>query len=78
MWARHLSSLAVLLGLIVSNLPAQGAPLRKLTLDDAYQLREVSAPEISPDGEWVAYTVGTVDSAKDRTSRDLWMTSWDE
>src|SRR5215210_1912456 len=76
MWACHLSSLAGLFGLIVSNLPAQGPPPRKLTLDDVYRLREVSAPEISPDGEWVAYTVGTVDSAKDQTSRDLWMTSW--
>src|SRR5262249_19314829 len=26
---------------------------------------------------WVAYTVSTVDSAKDKTSSDIWMTAWD-
>jgi len=56
---------------------AQTAAKRKLALDDVYRLREVSAPEISPDGAWVAYTVGSADTLKDRTARDLWMTSWD-
>jgi dipeptidyl aminopeptidase/acylaminoacyl peptidase len=50
---------------------------RKLTLDDLNQLREVSAPELSPDGAWVAYTVTLPDTAKDQPNRDLWMTSWD-
>jgi dipeptidyl aminopeptidase/acylaminoacyl peptidase len=63
--------------LIAETAWAQSAVKRKLTLDDVYRLREVSAPEISPDGGWVAFSVGVTDTAKDRTTRDLWMTSWD-
>src|SRR5262249_51201261 len=40
-------------------------------------LREVTDPQISPEGDWVAYTVGTVDAAGDRHDSDVWMTSWD-
>ena len=50
---------------------------RVLTVQDANLLRGVSDPTISPDGEWVAYTVRTTDVAKDRRSNDIWMTSWD-
>ncbi len=50
---------------------------RKIVLDDLYRLREVSGPEISPEGEWVAYTVSTPDTSKDQADSDVWMTSWD-
>lgn len=67
--------------LVCSAVAAQVAeaqsPTRKITLNDLYQLREVSAPEISPEGGWVAYTVTTVDTLNDRSDTDLWMTSWD-
>jgi dipeptidyl aminopeptidase/acylaminoacyl peptidase len=72
-------AMGIVLGLALSYADgwAQSPSQRKLSLDDLYRLREVSAPELSPDGLWVAYTVGTTDSVKDRTTRDLWMTSWD-
>ncbi|MFL5491361.1 MAG: prolyl oligopeptidase family serine peptidase [Gemmatimonadales bacterium] len=68
-----------LIGILIAatSIAAQTPALRKLTLGDVYRLREVSAPELSPDGGWVAYTVGTTDSLKDRTTRDLFMSSWD-
>jgi dipeptidyl aminopeptidase/acylaminoacyl peptidase len=50
---------------------------RKVTLDDLFRLREVSGPDISPDGAWVAYTVSVPDTAKDESDSDVWMTSWD-
>jgi dipeptidyl aminopeptidase/acylaminoacyl peptidase len=56
---------------------AQSPTARKLALSDLYQLREVSAPEVSPDGAWVAYTVSSADTVTDRADSDLWMTSWD-
>ena len=37
----------------------------------------VADPQISPDGKWVAYTVGSVDVAADKSDTDIWMTSWD-
>src|ERR687889_274415 len=56
---------------------AQSPAPRELRLDDLYRLREVSSPEVSPEGGWVAYTVATADTLMDRTDRDVWMTSWD-
>src|SRR5690348_7103965 len=58
---------------LLSQAPAR----RPLRVGDLYRLRNVGAPEISPDGQWVAYTVTTVDSAKDKSNTDVWMTSWD-
>jgi len=46
-------------------------------LDDVYRLREVSDPQLSPDGAWVAYTVSLPDTSEDKTNSDVWMTSWD-
>jgi dipeptidyl aminopeptidase/acylaminoacyl peptidase len=40
-------------------------------------MKTVSDPQLSPDGAWVAYSVSTVDSAKDKSDTDIWMTSWD-
>ena len=56
---------------------AQSATKRPLRASDIYQLRGVSDPQISPDGAWVAYSVTAVDSAKDKSDTDIWMTSWD-
>ncbi len=56
---------------------AAAAPKRLLALDDLYGLRQVWEPEISPDGDWVAYTVETTDADKDVSQTDLWMTRWD-
>ena len=50
---------------------------RTLTLDDLAALREVSEPEISPDGAWVAYVVRTTEVDDDRMSSDIWMVRWD-
>jgi dipeptidyl aminopeptidase/acylaminoacyl peptidase len=66
-----------LLGLLLlPSLQAQSSP-RKLTLDDLYRLRDVSGPQLSPEGGWVVYTVSVADVTKDRSDADVWMTSWD-
>src|SRR5690606_40466716 len=49
---------------------------RPVELDDMYRLRQVSEARISPDGEWVAYTVTTPDLERDEEVSDLWMTNW--
>jgi dipeptidyl aminopeptidase/acylaminoacyl peptidase len=50
---------------------------RTFSLDDLARLHSVSDPQVSPDGKWVAYTVGTVDTDKDKRDSDVWMVSWD-
>jgi dipeptidyl aminopeptidase/acylaminoacyl peptidase len=50
---------------------------RPLRVGDMYRLKTVADPQISPEGNWVAYVVSSTDSAKDKTDSDIWMTSWD-
>jgi len=73
--AVFLVSVAILEGGAVQA-TAQAAR-RPITLDDLARLRTVGDPQVSPDGKWVAYTVGAIDAEKDRRDTDLWMLSWD-
>jgi len=57
--------------------PIQAQAKRPLRSSDLFLLKDVRDPQLSPDGNWVAYTVTTVDSAKDKSDNDVWMTSWD-
>lgn len=50
---------------------------RPIRPSDVYRLKDVGSPRLSPDGAWIAYTVSTVDSAKDKSDSDIWMVSWD-
>jgi dipeptidyl aminopeptidase/acylaminoacyl peptidase len=50
---------------------------RPVEAKDLLRLREVSDPQLSPDGAWVAYTVSTADTLADKRDDDIWMSSWD-
>ena len=63
----------LLFALILHPLFAQ----RPLKPGDLYRLKNLSEPAVSPEGNWVAYAVSTVDSVKDKRNTDLWMSSWD-
>jgi dipeptidyl aminopeptidase/acylaminoacyl peptidase len=60
-----------------SFLVAQPASQRLLKVDDMHRFHDVRDVQISPDGKWVAYTVGSVDTAADKSDTDVWMASWD-
>jgi dipeptidyl aminopeptidase/acylaminoacyl peptidase len=49
---------------------------RPIALDDLFKIKSVGDPQRSPDGTWVAYTVGTTDLEKDKRDTDLWMVGW--
>ena len=67
-----------LLVVTVSALAApQGPGKRVVQVGDMYRLKNVGDPQLSPDGAWVAYTVSSTDSSKDKSDTDIWMTSWD-
>lgn len=73
-----LSICLTLIGFLRISAPSAFSEDRRLiTLDDMSALREISGPRISPDGEWVAYTVTVIDTARDEKISHLWMTSWD-
>lgn len=48
---------------------------RPLTIDDLLALKSVGSPEVSPDGEWVAYTVRSLDMEEDKSNTQIWMVS---
>jgi dipeptidyl aminopeptidase/acylaminoacyl peptidase len=48
---------------------------RNITIDDYFQIRDVAQPELSPDGQWVAYTVRTKMLKEDKSEQRLWMVS---
>ena len=50
---------------------------RLLAVDDLFALRTVSSPQVSPDGDWVAYQVSTLDEKSDRSNTDLYMVPFD-
>lgn len=50
---------------------------RPLQPSDVYRYKDISSPQISPDGKWVAYVLSSVDTAKDKRTTDVWMISWD-
>ena len=55
--------LLILAGL--AALPFSIVSARGLVADDLYCLQEISDPQFSPDGQWIAYTVATPDREAD-------------
>ncbi len=52
---------------------AQSSAPRPITIDDLFQIREVSDPQMSPDGHWVAYVVHTSSLKDDKNEDRIWM-----
>jgi dipeptidyl aminopeptidase/acylaminoacyl peptidase len=53
------------------------ATAQRFTGEDITAVRDVGDPQLSPEGDWVAYTVATGDLEKDKFITHLWMASWD-
>jgi len=66
-----------LITLVAPAASAQAPAKRPVNVNDLFRLRTVRDVQVSPDGDWVAFVVGTLDSARDRSNSDLYMVSWD-
>jgi len=66
----------VLLSLLILSQAALAQTKRPLSLDDLTRPRTVGDPSVSPDGKWIAYSLGTINAEKDRRDSDLWMVGW--
>jgi dipeptidyl aminopeptidase/acylaminoacyl peptidase len=62
--------------IVISSSHAQGGT-RALTIADMRRFAGVSDPRMSRDGEWIVFTVSSVDSAHDRPNGDIWLARWD-
>ena len=77
MYRRRLSCISLLLVLAFTNAPFAQTARRPLKLDDMTRFRNVGDPQISPDGQWVAYVVGTTDAKEDKSNSHIWMVNID-
>src|SRR5512146_2817453 len=73
----RLTRVLVLILLLTAGLAAQQPARRPLKLDDLARIRDVRDPQISPDGQWVAYVVSTTDVKEDKSSAHIWLASLD-
>ena len=78
---RRFPAALLILGVLPSLLtPAHAADApkkRDITLDDLAKLQRVGGPVVSPDGDWIVYSVSQVDSKEDKSQSHLWMVKWD-
>jgi dipeptidyl aminopeptidase/acylaminoacyl peptidase len=78
---RRFPAALLILGVLPSLLtPAHAADApkkRDITLDDLAKLQRVGGPVVSPDGDWIVYSVSQVDTKEDKSQSHLWMVKWD-
>ena len=70
---RLASSLIALTASAALAHPAHAQAGRALQLEDYYALKSVSSPRLSPDGQWVAYTVSTRVEDDNSTDEATWL-----
>jgi dipeptidyl aminopeptidase/acylaminoacyl peptidase len=70
------TALLALVAWLATPLPAH-AERRAFVPEDFYRILEVHDPQVSPDGQWVAYVVSANDRETDAPRNALWMASWD-
>jgi dipeptidyl aminopeptidase/acylaminoacyl peptidase len=73
-------ALALACLILHAQTPAPAGPAKHgMTLDDMQKLLRVGAPQLSPDGKWIAYTLTHTDTtpSEDKSITNLWMISWD-
>jgi dipeptidyl aminopeptidase/acylaminoacyl peptidase len=68
---------AVLALILILTANVASAQRRPVAVDDQFRFFDVGDPQISPDGEWVLYTVTSWDVAADRRNTDIWKVKWD-
>ena len=68
---------AILLLFGVSLTAAAQSAKRPMKLDDLPRFKDVRDPQLSPDGEWLAYVVANVDVKEDKSISHIWMVGYD-
>src|SRR5712672_4396494 len=76
MFRKNISPILLLIVAVAAALSAQTAK-RPFKLDDLARLRDVRDPQLSPDGQWVAYVVATIDPKEDKGNTHIWMIGYD-
>ena len=59
--------------LAIPAIAAEPAPTRPITHEDVWLTTRVGAPEASPDGQWIVFSVAEPSYDDDAKSSDLWI-----
>lgn len=70
---RTLALVFVCLVLALSSSAAAQDKRRPMKIDDLFRFKRVSDPQVSPDGQNIAYVVGTVNLAENKTKSSIWL-----
>ncbi len=74
MLTRRAAAMAALgLALAGTSFGGEGPAQRPMQLADLFQFHRVTDPQISPDGQWIAYVITDVVMAENRTNSDIWV-----
>ena len=73
----RISLLTILITFLFLNLSHAQSDQRPVEIDDYFNLKSVSSPVISPDGNWIAYTVSQTDFDEGSSETRIWMVSKD-
>jgi dipeptidyl aminopeptidase/acylaminoacyl peptidase len=74
--SQKLSRILLLVLVSAITILAQTAP-KPLGIDDIAKFRDVRDPQISPDGQRIAYVVATVNTKDDKSNSHIWMVGYD-
>lgn len=75
--ASVLTIAAIMLSIAAPSWSQDGQTSGRLTAEDILSLKSVKDPQISPTGDWIAYTVDSIDFAADESSTQIFMVSAD-
>ncbi len=75
---KYTSLLSLLLLLFLSGTTPSSAQQRSIGIDDLFELKSVGNPQISPEGDWIAYTVSSMDKKTDKRSTRIWIAPTDD
>ncbi len=73
---RYTFSLVVILTLspmLLNSVPKETPDKRNITVDDFFKIAKVREPRISPEGNWVAYSVSESNLKDDKSETRVWM-----
>jgi dipeptidyl aminopeptidase/acylaminoacyl peptidase len=68
---------SLFLVLFPATIMADQPSKRPMTIDDLFKFKRVADPQISPDGQWVVYTLTTMDVAGNKSTTNLWLAATD-
>jgi dipeptidyl aminopeptidase/acylaminoacyl peptidase len=72
---RFVALFVILIMSLASVAAKEQQPARPFTIDDLLKIRRVADPQLSPNGQWVAFTISDTDKAANRRITQIYLVS---